>query len=370
MDTLQTIFFAALAVMLGVSALLAFRARSTLPLLYAGALLAVGAIVWLSGSTTTIEAPDTSAATPGVFDTAGSPEGRARLTGLAGACAAVCAIFFWDRLLLLRIHAPRARFAVFGAGMVVAIAGTLMLIPGLSAARLEAVQQLASLGLLPTMAWTAVLAWRAGFRPALYSTMGVLFFLAMAAAHVAHSRNWFVISTTPLKDQLLLLGFLGEFVWFVLSLAGRAAVLGNPHDPASERAGIRDYQARHSRRKYERSTLGPVDLDGLQARLDRLMHEDRLYCDEDLSLNRLAVLCEVSRHELSEFLNQRLGVNFNRYVNDFRVREAQQRLLEEPERTALDIAFASGFNSKTRFNIEFKRVTGQTPREYRQSAGQ
>ncbi|MEQ9363692.1 MAG: helix-turn-helix domain-containing protein [Leptospirales bacterium] len=355
MDSLYTIYFAALGVMLAVNALLAFRFRSTLPILYSGALIAVAAIALLSGDT----------GGGGVSPT--FPDDlRTRLIGLAGSWAALCAVFFWDRLLLLEVHAPRARRTVFAAGIGVAVAGGAMLIPGVVPSRVETTQQILSLALLPTMAWTATLALRAGFRPAIYSTIGVLFFLAMAVGHVAQSRGWFAeLPAAPFSNQLLLIGFLGEFVWFVLSLAGRATVLGNPHDAVSEHEGIRNYEEDFARRKYERSTLIRVDTDRLRERLDRLMRVERVYCDEDLSLDRLATLCEINRHELSEFLNHRLGANFNRYVNDFRVREAQERLQEEPGRTILDIAYSCGFNSKTRFNTEFKRVTRLTPRQFR-----
>ena len=95
------------------------------------------------------------------------------------------------------------------------------------------------------------------------------------------------------------------------------------------------------------------------------MEVERCYCDEDLSLDSLARMCGVGRHELSEYLNDRRGVNFNRFVNDYRVAEVRARIQNEPDRTLLDIAFSAGFNSKTRFNAEFKRVTGCTPRQYR-----
>lgn len=353
MDALHTIYFAALGVMLAVNLLLAFRFRSTLPLLYSGALLSVAAIILLNaGSISYLAQPRLPADT------------RIRLIGIAGSCAALCAVLFWDRLVLLKIHAPRARYAVFAAGGLVTISGILMLIPGISPGHVEVLQQILSLGLLPTMAFTAILTLRAGYRPAIYSTIGILFFLVMAADYVAHTQQWFGVDMFgPRPDHLLLIGFLGEFVWFVLSLAGRATVLGSAD---SEKENIQKYKAEYTRRKYERSKLSGIDTSQLQSRLDQCMRVNRCYCDEDLTLDRLAELCQVSRHELSEYLNQRLGVNFNRFVNDYRVREVQERLRSEPERTMLDIAFSAGFNSKTRFNTEFKRVTGQTPRDYRQ----
>ncbi|MCR9143691.1 MAG: helix-turn-helix domain-containing protein [bacterium] len=358
----HTTYIAALAVMLVVNAVLALRSRSTLPLLYSGALIAVAAIVLLS--------------TPAPADrhviafNSDSIDSRRRLIGLAGSCAAICAVLFWDRLLLLKIHAPRGRYGVFAVGGVIALIGGLMFVPGIPSTWLEAAQQFASLALLPTMAWTAGVTLRAGFRPAIYSTIGVLFFVAMASVYVAQNREWLELAPQIFSGQLLAVGFLGEFVCFVLSLAGRATALGNPDSAAAESEGIRTYRTQlDTRRKYERSTLNHVNTERLQQRLDLLMREERIYCDEDLSLDRLAELCEISRHELSEYLNHRLGQNFNRFINDYRVHEVQERLRTEPERSLLDIAYSAGFNSKTRFNTEFKRVTGKTPGDYRRQSG-
>ena len=255
---------------------------------------------------------------------------------------------------------------MFAAGGLVFFSGAAILLPGVSASQVESIQQLLSLALFPAVAFTAIQTLRAGFRPAVYSTLGILFFLAFGAGHVAHSRHW--LPDGFFSGRFLVIGFLGDFVWFVLSLTARAAVLGREDPAASETENIRTYQAEFARKKYERSKLGAIDTTGLAERLRACMEVDRCYCDEDLTLDQLAAMCAVTRHELSEFLNDRLGINFNRYINDYRVREVRERLVNEPDRTILDIAFSSGFNSKTRFNTEFKRVTTQTPSEFRQSA--
>jgi AraC-like DNA-binding protein len=52
-------------------------------------------------------------------------------------------------------------------------------------------------------------------------------------------------------------------------------------------------------------------------------------------------------------------------INSYRVNEAKALLINEPQDTILDIAYAAGFNSKASFNRIFKKVTGMTPSEYR-----
>ena len=57
------------------------------------------------------------------------------------------------------------------------------------------------------------------------------------------------------------------------------------------------------------------------------------------------------------------------FVNTFRVNEFTQ-LLKIPEnqnQNILNLAFEAGFNSKSSFNAAFRKKTGVSPRQYRQS---
>ena len=101
--------------------------------------------------------------------------------------------------------------------------------------------------------------------------------------------------------------------------------------------------------------------------LDDLVEREKLYCDEDLSLQRLARLLSVSPQELSLFLNHELKMNFNSYINGYRVDEAIKIMEEDSDRSLLSIAFAVGFNSKSVFYDAFTRKTGVSPAKYRKN---
>lgn len=97
----------------------------------------------------------------------------------------------------------------------------------------------------------------------------------------------------------------------------------------------------------------------LISRLDALMQRDRPYLDPDLTLTRLARRLHVPIKHLSAAINRATGENVSRYVNGFRVRNACA-LLDGGD-TVTEAMLGSGFNTKSNFNREFARVTGQSP---------
>ena len=97
----------------------------------------------------------------------------------------------------------------------------------------------------------------------------------------------------------------------------------------------------------------------LMPRLEALMSSERLYLDPDLTLTRLARRLGVPAKKLSIAINHTTGENVSRYINTARIRAAQQALTEgENVTTAM---LSSGFNTKSNFNREFLRVTGESP---------
>ncbi len=62
------------------------------------------------------------------------------------------------------------------------------------------------------------------------------------------------------------------------------------------------------------------------------------------------------------------GSSFREIVNDTRKRLAK-RFLGKPDTTLCDVAFLLGFSEQSAFNHAFRRWTGQTPREYRETVG-
>lgn len=96
------------------------------------------------------------------------------------------------------------------------------------------------------------------------------------------------------------------------------------------------------------------------------MEQEQPYKVSGLKLSDLASSLQSSKHELSQFLNEEMGMTFFDFINYYRIKEAQKLLTEFPERTILRTAYEVGFNSKTTFNRAFKKHTLMTPREFRE----
>ena len=120
--------------------------------------------------------------------------------------------------------------------------------------------------------------------------------------------------------------------------------------------------------KYGRTKLSQIELYTSKKELDFFMTQEKAYL-RDLSLSKLADEMGWSIHRLSQVINSD-NENFYSYINRFRVEEVIRLLQEDKEQslTLLDIALKAGFQSKSVFNLFFKKVTGVTPSQYRQKA--
>lgn len=85
---------------------------------------------------------------------------------------------------------------------------------------------------------------------------------------------------------------------------------------------------------------------------------------EDLSMQSLAELMNYSEPYFCRLFKQSFGQNFTSYLTEYRVSQAQ-RLLASPTVNIKDIGRAVGYPDSNYFAKMFKRITGQSPSEYR-----
>jgi AraC-like DNA-binding protein len=102
--------------------------------------------------------------------------------------------------------------------------------------------------------------------------------------------------------------------------------------------------------------------------LMRLMADERIYRQENITIGLLASRLKIPEYRLRRLINQRLGYrNFNVFLNEHRIAEAKAALADpaQAEVPVITIAMDAGFQSLGPFNRAFKAVTGVTPTEYR-----
>ena len=137
--------------------------------------------------------------------------------------------------------------------------------------------------------------------------------------------------------------------------------------PLSNTIEAADDQGEEIKAKYHRSILNLEESQRLAVLLDDAIQKEQLYLNPDLNRSILASKIDVTPHTLSQLLNNHLQKSFSEYINEFRLKEAKQKLADPAynDFTILAIAYESGFKSKSSFQRLFKKHTGTTPSLYK-----
>ncbi|MCC3859661.1 helix-turn-helix domain-containing protein [Pseudemcibacter aquimaris] len=101
--------------------------------------------------------------------------------------------------------------------------------------------------------------------------------------------------------------------------------------------------------------------------LNKFMSEGG-YRQENLSIKNLSYTLSIPEHQLRYLINSCLGYrNFSTYLNEYRIKEACERLKDENEASTqiLTIAMDLGYGSVGSFNRAFRNETGKSPREFK-----
>jgi AraC-like DNA-binding protein len=105
------------------------------------------------------------------------------------------------------------------------------------------------------------------------------------------------------------------------------------------------------------------------AHIEKIMHDTKIYCDPNLTLNDLSDAVSIPARKLSQIVKAKYQKNFYEFINAYRIEEAK-RMLKSPEyrhRTIMEVYIDAGFNSKSVFNEFFKNIENMTPSEYKKS---
>jgi len=102
-------------------------------------------------------------------------------------------------------------------------------------------------------------------------------------------------------------------------------------------------------------------------KLELLCKEQHIYTDSTLNREKVAEKLGISAGYVSQIVNAVTGDNFANYINQYRVEAVKEMICdaEYENYNLLAMGLESGFTSKTTFYKAFKKVTGKTPNEYK-----
>ena len=115
-----------------------------------------------------------------------------------------------------------------------------------------------------------------------------------------------------------------------------------------------------------RELIDQQSVTSLKEALSKLMNEDKVYLDNELTLVNLSKKLNTSTNKLSWLLNTVYKSTFYDFINEYRVKAFISKLEQDEHKikTLLSLSMEVGFNSKSTFNKAFKSVHKETPSSY------
>jgi AraC-like DNA-binding protein len=193
------------------------------------------------------------------------------------------------------------------------------------------------------------------------------------------------IKNTELTVGDIMLG--GTILLICLYLFIRPQILYGLYQPlsaASNTGNVNLISTVINEPQYESPLVSPtiktdeIDLDNNSIHLDpeqqlrfkimveKYFNEKKPYLNTEYSLDNMVFETKIPRYLLSAFINREYGMGFREFLNRYRVSYFKENL-SNPEWTHLTleaIAKECGFNSRSGFIFNFKKIAGQTPSEY------
>lgn len=120
--------------------------------------------------------------------------------------------------------------------------------------------------------------------------------------------------------------------------------------------------------KNKNETFESAMLNEFFDHLSDYMDSEKPYLNNELRLVNLADQLGFSTHLLSKIINKKTDKNFNNFVNDYRLSEAENLLKSAEDMLVKEVYFDVGFNNKNSFYKAFKQKYNCTPTQYRSQA--
>jgi AraC-like DNA-binding protein len=122
-------------------------------------------------------------------------------------------------------------------------------------------------------------------------------------------------------------------------------------------------------KKYKKSSLLPEAGKEYLKKILYLIEVEKVYKESDISLKYLSAKLMISPRIISQVINEHLKKNFFELINYYRIKEAQEMLMdpEKSDYSITRISYEVGFNTKSAFNRVFKHFSKMTPSQFRKN---
>lgn len=109
------------------------------------------------------------------------------------------------------------------------------------------------------------------------------------------------------------------------------------------------------------------DLESKYQQIISFFDATKVFKNKEINLFMVADLLQMSYRDVSKLINNYGNKNFNQFINEFRIKEAQKLIKEDTfdKFNLSGIAEEVGFNSRSTFFAAFKSITGMTPIEFK-----
>lgn len=94
---------------------------------------------------------------------------------------------------------------------------------------------------------------------------------------------------------------------------------------------------------------------------------EKYYLKAGVNIEDMARYLKIGRTTLSLFINNEEGMNFNSWINTFRIEEAKDLLLKYPDYNLIKISEMVGYSESSNFSRQFKMITNESPSIWRQT---
>lgn len=154
--------------------------------------------------------------------------------------------------------------------------------------------------------------------------------------------------------------FIVCYTWYELHERVLPPLISGGQESAEENS-LCESVASHSSRFTLHASLKDDDL---WPRIDKLLHEDNLWRNPDLTLDMLCRLLGSNKDYVLRCFRENVDTTFLDYVNSLRIAYVTEELRRDPLQNQRDLFFSAGFRSKTTAYRNFCKYNGQPPTEF------